>query len=225
VARRKPYLKPDHTNLRLQFAKAHINEPMEYWRKVVWSDESSFELFRSDGRALVYRQSHEEYRLDCVQPTVKHGGGSVMVWACFSSGGVGDLAFIDGNMCAADYKNILAQHLKPSATAMGIDGDFTFQQDNSSIHKAQTVQDYFKDKGVQVLKWPSSSPDLNPMEHIWNTLKCEVAKKRARNKDDLKRHLGDAWHALDREYLDKLVSSIPRRLAEVIKNKGGPTKY
>src|SRR5215813_12483946 len=62
VARKKPYLKPDHIKLRLQFAKAHINEPMEYWKKVIWSDESKFKLFGLDGRDFVWRKPHEEYK-------------------------------------------------------------------------------------------------------------------------------------------------------------------
>jgi transposase len=225
VARKKPYLKPDHIKLRLQSAKAHVSESMEYWNKVIWSDESKFKLSGSDGRDLVWRQPHEACRMDCVRPTVKHGGGSVMVWGCFSSGGVGELVFIDGTMRGDGYKDILDQHLHRLATAMGIGGDFTFQQDNSPVHTSRVVRRYLQERGVRVLEWPPNSPDLNPIEHIWDVLGREVAKKRVSNEDDLKRHLRDAWNALDQETLDKLVSSIPRRLAEVIKNKGGPTKY
>jgi transposase len=223
--KKEPYLKPEHIKLRQQFAKAHVDKPIEFWEKVIWSDESKFNLFGSDGRMYVWRQPHEVCRRDCIRPVVKHGGGSVMVWGSFSAGGVGRLVFIDGIMRGVNYRNILDQHLHQSATAMGLDGDFIFQHDNDSKHRSHVVKRYLQEKGVRELEWPSSSPDLNPIEHLWSILGRAVAKKRYRNKKDFKRQLQDAWDALDPEILNKLVASIPRRLAEVIKNKGGHTKY
>ena len=72
--------------------------------------------------------------------------------------------------------------------------------------------------------WPTCSPDLSPIEHIWDVLGRGVANKRVSNKGDLKRHLQDAWNGLDHDILNKLVPSIPRRLPEVIDRKGGHTK-
>ena len=57
---------------------------MEDWKKVVWSDESRFTLFQNDGRIRVWRLPNERYKVDCVVSTVKHGGGGVTVWACFT---------------------------------------------------------------------------------------------------------------------------------------------
>jgi transposase len=225
IARRKPRLRAKHIKERLQFAKAHINEPMEFWRKVIWSDESRFTLFGSDGRPIVWRQPHEEFNMECVQPVVRHGGGSVMVWACFSAGGVGELSFIDGTLNSAGYRGILERHLHRSATVMGLGDGFTLQQDNSSSHWAPIVCDYFQRNDIRVLEWPSNSPDLNPIENLWSILGREVAKKRASTEEELKQHLQDAWNALDRGVLDNLVASIPARLAEVIKNKGGYSGY
>ena len=60
VARKKPYLNEYHIKRRLQFAKDHIDQPMEFWKKVIWSDESKFNLFGSDGRMFVWRRPNEE---------------------------------------------------------------------------------------------------------------------------------------------------------------------
>ena len=56
----------------------------EQWKKVIWSDESWFTLFQSDGRTRVWKLPKEKYDVNCVVSTVKHGEGGVMVWGCFT---------------------------------------------------------------------------------------------------------------------------------------------
>ncbi len=73
---------------------------MDYWNHVLWSDETKINIFGSDGVKRVWRQPGEEYKDKCVLPTVKHGGGSVMVWGCMSAAGTGELQFIEGTMNA-----------------------------------------------------------------------------------------------------------------------------
>ena len=79
--------------------------------------------------------------------TVKHGGGGVMVWACFSYHGVGKLIFIDGIMTADDYVVILSRNLFQSAANMGL-VDFTFQQDNDSKHTAKVSKKNFSENSI-----------------------------------------------------------------------------
>ena len=67
--------------------------------RVVFSDESRFLPFRSDGHPFVRCSPGEAYKDDCVQPIVKHGGGGVMVWGCMSESGVGGLKLVVGR-CA-----------------------------------------------------------------------------------------------------------------------------
>ena len=71
---------------------------MDFWKRVLWSDESTFNLFRTDGKVMVWCAPKEEFQPACTVPTVKHGGGNVKVWGCFTWNGVESLAFIDGNM-------------------------------------------------------------------------------------------------------------------------------
>ncbi len=68
----------------------------DYWNHVLWSDETKINLFGSDGVKRVWQQPGEEYKDKCVLPTVKHGGGSVMVWGCMNAAGTGELQFIEG---------------------------------------------------------------------------------------------------------------------------------
>ena len=105
------------------------------------SDKSKFEIFGRKRRQYVRRRSGEELQEPCLQPTVKHGGGSIQVWGCISAGGVGDLVRIDGIMNAEKYRQILIHHAIPSGRRL-IDPRFTFQQDNDPKHTANKVKRY-----------------------------------------------------------------------------------
>ena len=81
--RRKPLLKTIHKKARKQFAEDMSTKHMDYWNHVLWSDEMKINLFGSDGFKHVWQRPGEEYKDKCVMPTVKHGGGNVMVWAAW----------------------------------------------------------------------------------------------------------------------------------------------
>ncbi len=108
-----------HKKARKQFAKDKQTKDMDYWNHVLWSDETKINLFGSDGVKRVWRQPGEEYKDKSVLPTVKHGGGSVMVWGCMSAAGTGEQQFIEGTMNANMYCDILKQSMIPSLRRMG----------------------------------------------------------------------------------------------------------
>ncbi len=91
---RKPLLKMMNKKACKQFAEDKQTKYMDNWNHVLWSDETKINSFGSDGVKRVWRQPDEEYKDNCVLPTVKHGGGSVMVWGCTSAAGSGELQFI-----------------------------------------------------------------------------------------------------------------------------------
>ena len=85
---------------------------------MVWSDESKFNLFGSDGRVYIRRRVGEDYLQECVQSAVKFVGGSVMVWGCITSDGVGPLTTVDGRINAKHYIDLLEQTLVSFTTTM-----------------------------------------------------------------------------------------------------------
>ncbi len=102
---------------------------MDYWNHVLWSDETKINLFCSDGVKRVWRQPGEEHKDKCVLPTVKHGGGSIMVWGCMCPAGTGEQQFIEGTMNANMYCDILKQSMIPSLRRLGRRA--VFQHDNN----------------------------------------------------------------------------------------------
>ena len=73
--------------------------------------------------------------------------------------------------------------------------------------------------------WPSSSPDLNPIEHLWDVLEDRMKKHHPKNKAELADLLVEEWNKIELPVLAKLVSSVPNRLNECVKMKGYATRY
>ncbi|GBO23344.1 Transposable element Tc1 transposase [Araneus ventricosus] len=102
VARRKPFLNKAYRRARLKFAKSYIKKLPKFWNSVLFVDESKYNVFGSDRKQMVCRKPNSELEMKNLTPSVKHGGGSQMVWGCMSAVGVGNLHFIDGmvdNIC------------------------------------------------------------------------------------------------------------------------------
>ena len=197
VARKKPYVNKVNRLKRLKFAKEMLRQPFHSWDTVVWSDESKFNLFSSDGKIMVWRSRGEEFDPKCTVPVVKHGGGSVMVWGCFSKKGVGKLCVLDQTMDRFYYRQILEQNLLPSIQQLGLGTNFMFMHDNDPKHTSALVKDWLRHNGIQVLQWPSSSPDLNPIEHLWDVLEDRVKKHHPKNKTDLALHIVEEWNKIE----------------------------
>ncbi len=139
--RRKPLLKMMHKKARKQFAEDKQTKDMDYWNHVLWSDETKINLFGSDGVTHVWWQPGEEYKNKCVLPTVKHGGGSVMVWGCMSAAGTGQLQFIEGTMNANMYCDILKQSMIPSLQRLGRRAVFQHDNDHCLAKEAEDKGD------------------------------------------------------------------------------------
>jgi hypothetical protein len=110
----------------------------------------------------VRRTITEKFADPCIVPTVKHGGGSIMIWSCFGAA-VGDLSRIDGILVKERYKQTLQRHAIPSGTRL-IGRGFTFQEDNDPKHSSRLWRNYLSNQErlekLKMMEWPAQSPDL-----------------------------------------------------------------
>jgi len=223
--RKKPDLKKIHRLKRLQFAEAHVEKPQQFWDSVLWSDESKFTIYKSDGRQRAFMKPKSALNPKNVQSTVKHGGGKVMVWGSMATNGTGNMQFIDVTMDQQYYQELVSANVKESARKLGLGRNFTFQQDNDPKHTAKKTFALFKQEKIKVLDWPSQSPDLNPIEHLWEHMDRMIRKTKITSTAMLREEIMSAWATVSPDVTRNLVHSMRRRLLAVIKAKGGHTKY
>lgn len=216
---KKPLLSKKHIQKRYEASRRWIKMSEDTVKSIIFSDESKFNLFYSDGSIPVWRQPKTGHKTENICPTVKFGGGSVMVWGCFSYFGKGRLHFIDGIMDSAAYCNILSTHLFASANAMGLES-FLFMQDNDPKHKSKLTSEFLAENEVELLDWPAQSPDMNPIENLWYIIKRKVAEKKPKNKNQLKEEIKIAWEAIPDELCRKLALSFKKRSLELFRAKG-----
>ncbi len=163
----------------------------------------------------------EEYQENCALPTVKHGGGSIMVWGCMSAAGTGELRFIEGNMDSNMYCDILKQKMMLSLQKLCRTA--VFQHNNDPKHTAKMTTALLMK--LKVMEWPSMSPDLNPTEHMWGILKRKVEKYHVFNIQQLCDVIMEKWKRMPATNCAALVNSMPRRIKAVLDINGAPTKY
>lgn len=220
----KPLISKKNKILRLKFAKEHVNWSVGDWSRVLWSDESKFMLFNTDGIRYVRRPKNKKFDIKYTVPSLKHGGGSITVWGCFSRDIMGPLVKIDGMLTAVKYCEILDEKMLPHATDK-LSPDWIYMQDNDPKHTARITKQWFKDNGVNVLSWPAQSPDLNPIENLWEYVDRKLREKNYSKTTELFKALNEEWTNIPLDYVIRLVDSMQSRCRAVIASRGNPTKY
>lgn len=206
-----------HKHARVEWARQHMTWD-DKWLTDIFSDEKKWNLDGPDGNQCYWHDLRHEPRTIL---TRQHGGGSVMVWGGFGFNGVTDLAFVTGRQTSAKYQETLAKHLLPCARDIG-GPDWIFQQDNAPILTSQCTKAWFGRENINILEWPSCSPDLNPIENVWGVMMRRVYAngKQYMLVDGLQSAIVDCWFTLETELLPKLVMDMKERVFEVIESNG-----
>ena len=183
---------------------------------IIFTDEKRFSLDGPDGCRKYWQLEGEEKR--CFGKNVFSPG--VMVWA-----GIGSrettIHFCEKNVDSQYYQSILNENYLPFHQQ-----GFILMQDNATPHTSQSTLKFLEDKNIDVLEWAPHSPDCNPIEHLLGD-HCKAylwRRKRILNNRRLekcdKKSVGRSEDRTDSE----LVRSFPKRLIQVVANRGGPTR-
>ena len=205
--RKVPLLKTKHVKDRLKFVETYEKKNMQFCEKGIWSNETKVELFGRNTATSVWRKNGIAFKKHNTISTVEFGGGSIMIWGCFSSKGTDELQVIHGRMNRSMYRVILEKNLQKSATSLEYGRNLVLQHDNDPKHTAKRTKEWFENNGISTLNWPSQSPDLNPIENLWNSLKAKVHKRNRPNIKQLKELCKEEWGKITLDQCGKLVAS------------------
>lgn len=229
----KPLLNARNVKKRLEWCKAHRHWTLEDWKRVVWSDETKINRFNSDGRVWAWVRDGTHLQPQHVKMSVKHGGGSIMLWSAITYAGTGWLCKIDGNMDKHLYKNILEDEQNETINYLCRElklkrSQIVFQHDNDPKHTSKLVKAYLQSQDYQVMDWPPQSPDLNPIENMWRLLKIRLNEYETpvNGMQELYERVTEVWYdVITKEECQKVIESMPKRIEQCIKAKGYWTKY
>lgn len=234
-AAKKPKLTDGQKEDRLAFARKDTD-----WEKVMFSDECQISTSNTRGVKWVRRPPNTRYTDANIAKTTVSGRVSISIWANFDHSGLRNIYWMREKNIAERYKRrILVPFVSPYFR-LPENSDKMFMHDNSPIHTAVTVRSYLERQGFAILGWPSGSPDLNPIENLWNLLKNEIGEV------DVRVVVGDvaekqAWlweqveAAWDRikndpngrgiQVIHNYYSGMPARMQNVIHANGGVTRH
>ena len=149
-----------------------------------------------------------------------------MVWGGIRHNAKTDLVIIEGNLNAVGYRDtILDPHVVPQDRAVG--ANFLLVDDNARPHRGDVVDQYLVQQGINRMDWPSKSPDLNPIEHVWSFMKHNLSQRLLPHHTiaDLRRMVQEEWNGLTMQFINRLIRSMNTRARQVVRYRGGYTDY
>ncbi|GFY31465.1 transposable element Tcb2 transposase [Trichonephila clavipes] len=194
-----------------------------YGRRLI----SRFSVHPDNRRVFIWRERGSRNNPAFVHESVRFGGGGVLVYGGISIDGRTDLYIIrDGPLTARRYRDeILRPIVAPYAEAIG--DDFILMDDNCRPQRANLVEDFLFEEGIVRIEWPACSPDMNPIEHVWDALGRQVSGRQtpSQNLQELERALLEEWDRIPQLMINSLINSMPQRCSTLLAVRGNHTPY
>jgi transposase len=209
-----PLITNTQKEARVSWAQSHCQFK---WSSIFFSDESTIQLSAN--------LTHVWHKIvHCSNIARRKFPLKVMFWGAVSAKRKSPLVVVSGTLNTQGYQDLLAREFLPWFRRQHT-GRLTFQQDNAPPHTAKTTKRFFLDNNIDVLPWPASSPDLNPIENIWGILKQQVDRRKPANKADLITITKEEWEHIDMDMVRRCIESMPHRIEKVIENEGNKINY
>ena len=230
VARAKPPLSEHNQQIRREWAEAHKDwEPWQWWA-ILWSDET----WVTGGRhrkVWVTRKAGEELDSTCIVEKLQKKRGW-MFWACFSGITKGPCLFWEKEWGSINKESYCERIVPLVHGWLRLNPHLQFMQDGAPGHSAAYTMDELRERNIQPIFWPAFSPDLNPIEAIWNKMKDYIELHypdldgvKQLSYDQLRVAVQEAWESISEGTLRELIDSMPARCQAVIDARGSHTKY
>ncbi|GFW58003.1 transposable element Tcb2 transposase [Trichonephila clavipes] len=216
-----------HRRDRREWATEHVNWRRNEWSNVLFSDESRFSVHPDNRRIFIWRDRASRNNPAFVHESVRFGGGGVLVYGGISIDGRTNLYIVrDGPLTARRYRDeILRPIVVPYAAAIG--DDFILMDDNCWPHRTNLVEDFLFEEGIVRMEWPACSPDMNPIEHVWDALTRRVAGHQPppQTLQELERALLEEWDKIPQLVINSLIDSMTQRGSTLLAVRGNHTPY
>ena len=207
---------------RLAFCRSALTHP-ERFRSVIWTDEKRF---NSDGPDSWSSWMPAGKQL--VRNRRQQGGPAIQVWGMLIPGPLLVVFELPPRGDSTHFMDFMTEQVLPAIRDL-VGDDFILQQDRAPTHTSAYSLQRFAESGVELLDWPSRSPDLNLIENCWSMIASIVYDGQQYES------ARDLWAAIDsavstinsqkREALENIFDSLPRRFLECVELKGGLTHY
>ncbi|GFV81336.1 transposable element Tcb2 transposase [Trichonephila clavipes] len=176
-------------------------------------DESRFSLSSDSHRILIWRERGSRNHPSNIIERDRYGGRGVLVWGRIMLGSHTELHIFDaGSVNGTRYCNeILLPYVRHFRGAMGL--QFLFMDDNAPCHRTVAAEQLLESEDIERMDWPARSPDLNPIEHVWDFLGRRLAARTLPPVTirELRLALQDEWAAMPQQLIDTLILSMGRR--------------
>ncbi|GBN14676.1 Transposable element Tcb2 transposase [Araneus ventricosus] len=213
--------------VRLAWCREHRDWSMDQWATVLFTDESRFSLNTDSRRTFIWREPGTCYLPSNVREIDPYGGRGSMVWADIMLDGRTPLhVFERDTVTGMRYRDeILEPYVRLFRGAVG--PEFILMNDNARPLRALLVDEFLESENIRRMDWSATSPDLNPIEHVWDALGRANATRNPppRTIQEMKTALLNEWDQLPQEMINCLISSMKSRCKACISAREDHTPY
>ncbi|GBM20273.1 hypothetical protein AVEN_216685-1 [Araneus ventricosus] len=145
---------------------------MDQWATVLFTDESRFSLNTDSRSTFIWLEPETRYLPSNVREIDYYGGGAGIML----DGRTPLHVFERGTVTGVRYRDeILKPYVRLFRGAVGL--EFILMDDNARPHRALLVDEFLESEDIRRMDWPAISPDLNPIEHVWDALGRAIATR------------------------------------------------